>query len=289
MLNDPQAVIREHFDAMLDVYEELWGEHIHHGYWDVGAPARDRHAAQLRTVHELIAFGEVPPGARVLDVGCGVGAASVVLARELGCRVEGITLSPAQVARAREKAAAAGLSGSLHFQVADALAAPFPAASFDVAWALESCELMPDKDAFLRECARVLRPGGRLVVATWCRAGGHLAPDALDLLRAIYREFSAAYVLPLAEYAHRCRALGLVDVRVADWTEHTRRTWDLGLARVAPLLRHPGRAWALLRRRGPVVYRFLRSLPLMKQAYDRGVMRYGVFRATTPPRPDGGP
>ena len=54
-------------------------------------------------------------------------------------------------------------------QVMDALAMEFPDNSFDLVWACESGEHMPDKAAYVAEMSRVLKPGGTLVIATWCQ------------------------------------------------------------------------------------------------------------------------
>jgi tocopherol O-methyltransferase len=278
-VGDLHQAIRRHYDGLIDLYEELWGEHIHHGYWEPGAPAGDRHGAQVRMVDELAAFGGVEPGSRVADLGCGVGATGIRLAARLGCRVEGVTISPAQVARGREKARRAGVGGAVRCGLADALSTPFAPGAFDVVWSLESCELMPDKKAFLAECRRILKPGGRLVVATWCSRDA--APTAAEdtLLRRIYRDFAAAYVLPLEAYVELCREAGLTEVAAADWTPFARATWNLSVDIVKPFVRNASFIWRLVRAKGADTFRFLNSVPLMKRAYDLGVMRYGVFRA----------
>jgi MPBQ/MSBQ methyltransferase len=51
----------------------------------------------------------------------------------------------------------------------DALAMEFPDNSFDLVWACESGEHMPDKKQYVEEMTRVLKPGGRIVIATWCQ------------------------------------------------------------------------------------------------------------------------
>eukprot|EP00953_Heterococcus_sp_UTEX-ZZ885_P013152 7517-Heterococcus_DN1.PRE.2 len=56
-----------------------------------------------------------------------------------------------------------------HFKVMDALAMEFPDNSFDLVWACESGEHMPDKKQYVEEMTRVLKPGGRIVIATWCQ------------------------------------------------------------------------------------------------------------------------
>jgi tocopherol O-methyltransferase len=272
--------IQEHYDGLIQLYEDLWGEHIHHGYWEPNQASGDRHEAQVRAVDRLVAFAGVPAGAHVLDAGCGVGASAVYLADRLGCTVDGITLSVEQVRRAEQKAAAAGVADRTRFRQLDAMATDYPDSTFDVVWAFESCELMPDKAAFLAECRRVLRPGGRLAVATWCARDDRLAPSEVRLLRRIYRDFVVSHVLPLPEYETLCQRLGYTDVAVEDWTDRVRDTWKLSTDIVRPFVRDPSYIWKLVRAKGVDIFRFLNSVPLMKQAYDRGVMRYGVLRAT---------
>jgi tocopherol O-methyltransferase len=281
-VEDLHRAIREHYDGLIDLYEEMWGEHIHHGYWEPDAPQTGRHEAQRRTVTELAAFCEVPEGARVLDAGCGIGAAAIMLAADRNCTVEGITLSEQQVRRAEEKARAAGVLDRTSFSLMDALHTDYPDASFDVVWSLESCELMPDKRAFLAECFRVLRPGGRLAVATWCCRDERLTPAEVKLLRRIYRDFAVSHTLPLAHYARLCQETGYTAVATADWTDYVRATWKVSTDTVKPLLKDPSYIWRLVRAKGVNIFRFANSVPLMKQAYDAGLMRYGVFCATRP-------
>ncbi|MGW1050736.1 methyltransferase domain-containing protein [Streptomyces sp. NPDC001118] len=279
---DLHAAVKDHYDGLIDLYEDLWGEHIHHGYWAEDEPDPGRHAAQVRLVEELIAFGPVPEGARVLDAGCGIGASAVHLAEHLGCTVDGITLSAEQVTRAGAKAAAANVVDRTAFRLVDALHTDYADDTFDVVWALESCEIMPDKTAFLAECRRVLKPGGILLVATWCARDDRLAPNEDRLLQRIYRDFVISHVLPLDHYAALAAELGLTDVRTADWSPRVWDTWKLSTDIVKPVVRDPSVIWKLVRAKGMDIFRFLNSVPLMKQAYERGVMRYGVLRATKP-------
>jgi MPBQ/MSBQ methyltransferase len=84
-------------------------------------------------------------------------------------KVTGITLSQNQANRARALAETQGVSNCTEFLVMDALAMKFPDNSFDYVWACESGEHMPDKQLYIQEMTRVLKPGGRIVIATWCQ------------------------------------------------------------------------------------------------------------------------
>lgn len=117
----------------------------------------------------MLAFSGSTSPSSILDVGCGFGGTSRHLARKFpGAKVEGITLSPKQVERGTQLAKEQGL-GNVSFKVMDALKMDYPDDSFDLVWACESGEHMPDKKKYVEEMVRVLKPGGTLVIACWCQ------------------------------------------------------------------------------------------------------------------------
>lgn len=97
-----------------------------------------------------------------------------------GTRVTGITLSGNQARRAAALAEQQGV-GNVDFRVMDALAMDFPDNTFDFVWACESGEHMPDKQRYIQEMTRVLKPGGRIVVATWCQRDDTLKPFTAEV------------------------------------------------------------------------------------------------------------
>ncbi len=106
-----------------------------------------------------------PPGARLLEVGCGPGHLSVRLARDRGFEVTGLDLDPSMVERARANAACeGGAADGLRFEVGDVAALPFADQSFDVVVSTMSMHHWDDPQAGLAEIARVLRPGGRALI-----------------------------------------------------------------------------------------------------------------------------
>ena len=100
----------------------------------------------------------------VLEIGCGNGAAAVYLATSTGARVTGLDRCESGLRFARELAKNKGLDGRAEFRAGDASRVfPFADASFDAIFANDTFSLIPDRTALLRECHRVLRPGGRLL------------------------------------------------------------------------------------------------------------------------------
>ena len=117
----------------------------------------------------MAAVNALPPG-RVLEVGVGTGIALPFYKRDH--RVTGIDLSPDMLARARRRVAEKGLANVDDLAVMDAAHLEFPDASFDAAVAMFVMTVVPDVDAVLAEMARVVRPGGRVVVVNHFSAAG---------------------------------------------------------------------------------------------------------------------
>ena len=106
------------------------------------------------------------PGDAVLDIGCGAGVDSLVAAHLVGAggRVVGLDVTPAMVERARASLSRLGLA-NVTFQVGEAEALPFPDNNFDAIISNGVFNLTLNKDKALHEAHRVLKPGGRLMLA----------------------------------------------------------------------------------------------------------------------------
>ena len=142
----------------------------------------------------------------MLDVGCGIGGTSRYLAKKFPeAQVTGITISEEQIARATALASERGIPNA-KFELVDALNMKFDDDSFDLVWACESGEHMPDKEKYVQEMARVLKPGGRIAIATWCqREEGDkpFTPKERATLDYLYGEWTHPYFISIDEYAPR--------------------------------------------------------------------------------------
>jgi len=265
-------------DGILELY---WGEHIHLGHY--GSPPRKKDFLKAKSdfVHEMVHWGgldKLPPGTTVLDVGCGIGGSSRILARDYGFTVTGITLSPQQVRRAQELTSP---EVSAHFQIDDALALSFPDASFDAVWSVEAGLHMPDKAQFARELMRVLKPGGILLIADWNQRDDRQIPLSYWeklVTRQMLDQWSCPALSSIEEFSELLEATGLVEGKVttADWTAETLPSWFdsiwQGIVRPAGIVR--------LGMIGVVKsLREVSTFLLMRLAFGVGLCRFGMFRA----------
>lgn len=271
-----QQQIQTFYDASSGLWEQVWGEHMHHGhYGPAGTERKERRQAQIDLIEELLRWGGVSQAQAVLDVGCGIGGSSLYLAEKFGATATGITLSPVQARRATERAQAAGLGNRAQFQVADALNMPFADGSFDLVWSMESGEHMPDKTQFLKECHRVLKPGGTFLMATWCHRSideSPLTADEQAHLEKIYRVYRLPYIISLAEYEAIAHSLGYRNLRTADWSAAVAPFWD----EVVRSAISPAAVVGLLRAGWGTMQAAL-SMGLMQSGYRRGLVRFGVL------------
>jgi cyclopropane fatty-acyl-phospholipid synthase-like methyltransferase len=271
---DSRSIGREYDQWTRDgILEHYWGEHIHHGYYPEGRSGVDFKAAKVDMIERLLEWGEVGKPRTILDVGCGIGGSSRELARRYDASVLGVTLSPDQRARAEELTAA---ELDARFELADAHALPYENGRFDLVWACESGEHMADKARFVAEMTRVLKPGGVLLVATWCHRDAERNILERWLLRRIYREWTLPHFISIARYRSILDALPLTEVRSADWSREAAPTWWHQIREAL------GSLGFLARQPLSVLWRSLRdtlAIALMITGYRSGTIRYGLLRA----------
>jgi ubiquinone/menaquinone biosynthesis C-methylase UbiE len=133
------------------------------GYFDLQAQVGvSTHSGGPGATDELLAMCHVADGAKVLDVGCGIGVTAQAVARERSCQVTAVDRSDAMLERAKQRAAAAGVSYRIELQHADLDRLPFSSGSFDVVIAESVLSYVGDKEAAIAELVRVVKPGGRV-------------------------------------------------------------------------------------------------------------------------------
>jgi tocopherol O-methyltransferase len=277
------SAVERYYDETWADYRCLWLNRrnlaFHFGYYD--HPAVRRHAAALEnTNRQLARRAGVRPGSRVLDAGCGVGGSSIWLARHAGATAVGITPVRSQVTIARQMAAA-DAGGRALFLQADYTAVPFAGATFDAVWALESLCHAADKAAFYREAARVLRPGGRLVVAEYMRASRPLGDAGERLVRTWLDGWAIPDLDTPAEHRAHAVAAGLRDADVEDYTARVRPSLRR-LFRIARFSYPFALTARVLRMRSAIQHGNVTAALRQYEALERGHWVYGILSATKP-------
>jgi 27-O-demethylrifamycin SV methyltransferase len=222
-----------HYEHITGPWRYLLGEDFHYGYFQTEDESLEAATHNLTALMaEKAAIGR---GMSVLDVGCGIGNPACFLAERYQCQVTGITTSATGVEESRRRAQQRGCADRVRFLVADGMDNGLPDTSFDRVWVLESSHLMPRKDALLAESARVLRPGGCLVLCDIILHRdlplGEVLSRAQDFVH-FHNAFGRAKTETLETYRRFAESAGLRVTQSIDLSERMRPTfahWRLNL------------------------------------------------------------
>ena len=265
----PRGKLREALDYLLwfytpfkrmsasDIYELVstnaysgQGLYLNLGYWKTARTIDEACVAMAMLVAETAGIG---PETDVVDVGFSFGDQDMLWADRLGARhITGLNITPSQVKLARERVAARGLSDRITLLEASATRMPLPDASADRVVGVECAFHFDTREDFFREAFRVLRPGGRMVLADVIRAH----PDPRPFRRRVqdfnWRFFEQKYAVPAANadtresYAAKLTAAGFAGANVSSirhevypGLHHHMATDPAMLKRFHPLARLP--------------------------------------------------
>jgi SAM-dependent methyltransferase len=204
------------------------GRDVHLGFWDdppeLSAPCSpsEFEAAQARLTEVLLGMGDLADGQDALDVGCGFGGTLAAIGERGNIRRVGVNIDPRQIEICRALTTA---GSPLSLVVADACTLPFAAASFDRLFCVEAMFHFASRVVFLREAARVLRPGGRLTLSDiLARDPGRAAPLSRGEIEAILRREYGPWPqlwVDRSEIDEAARAAGLIPQAALDATRQT--------------------------------------------------------------------
>ncbi|KQX73907.1 cyclopropane-fatty-acyl-phospholipid synthase family protein [Aeromicrobium sp. Root472D3] len=268
-----------HYDRVMAAWQLLLGDELHYGVFDDGDEPLD--VATRALTERMVAAADLQTSGhlRVLDVGCGSGAPARTIAGRFGVEVVGITTSAVGVETARRRTAEAGVDG-VTFEQRDGTANGFDDASFDRVWVMESAHLMRDKDALVSECARVLRPGGRLVLCDlvrWREIAFREVRERRDDFAVLREAFGDAHFESLDGFGALARGHGLVVDRGDDLTAATLPTFDRWRANADA---HHDAVVELIGTAGRDA--FVRSCDILEAFWRDGTFGYGLVSATRP-------
>jgi tocopherol O-methyltransferase len=268
------AKIQQHYDLASPYYKDLWGPHLHHGYYETGKESKAEAAEQL--IKLLVQRANISTGARVLDVGCGFGGSSIWLAQNLDCKVTGITISPVQLEMAID--AARELTNKPTFMVHDANELSLTD-TFDVIWAVEVLSHLSERAEFFKRAAKLLVQNGIICEAAWLKNENLSREDEERYIRPI--EEGMLVDLPdLAEYKDHLNNNGLTLRHYEDISTKVAPTWDvcLDIARAVCLdIAKDRTLWRLAYNHSKEFAAFLKSFKAMRDGFKSGAFRYALM------------
>jgi cyclopropane fatty-acyl-phospholipid synthase-like methyltransferase len=214
-----RPIVRYYDDSWID-YRSFWlndqNRAIHFGYHDRETRS---HSESLQHTNRVLAnIAGIRRQDRVLDAGCGIGGSSIWIAANLGCTVTGITPVQSQIDRARLAVRQCALDTLVTIERADYTATPYEDQSFDVVWALESVCHARSKSAFYREASRLLRPGGRLIIAEYVRNRRGFPEQDERLLKEWLGGWAIPDIDTKEEHASNAAAAGFTNIEIRDVT-----------------------------------------------------------------------
>jgi cyclopropane fatty-acyl-phospholipid synthase-like methyltransferase len=238
-------------------------------------------AAQARMTDVCAELAGLRPGALVLDAGCGVGGTALRLASTRGVKVHGVNVQPAHLSEARRRVCASGGEARVRFSAQDFTEMGVADEAVDVVWALESVCHCLHKPAFVAEAFRVLRPGGRIMVADFFLGSDNLPPGLLSRVQ----EWTQGWALPNLASVPRFRddlaASGFRDIGFHDVAANvlpsSRRLYKASLVALPIHV-----ALERLGARSPVQGRNVRAARGQHTTLVEGGWTYGIFVATKP-------
>lgn len=243
-----------------------FGESFGAAHYNLGYAADangDLRSCQEQLVERLIAATSIGPRAIVVDVGCGSGGAAIHIARTRHPMLTiGVDLCASNVVYARHQLEQSGVASAVRFVEGDAQALPLRSGSADVLFNLESAFHYPDKERFVSECGRVVRPGGTVLIGDLVCTGRFP-----QVLRA-----PGTYFWTERQYRESLQRAGL---EIASLDDVSRAVHRSVIAAMRSVRREGIRRWWPCRRAlaGVAVARFLLRCKLLRYVLIRAIAR----------------
>jgi tocopherol O-methyltransferase len=261
-------------------YRRFWGTErnlsIHYGFHD----SRHRtHGDALENMNRVLArIALVKRTDSVLDAGCGVGGSAIWIAKNYGARVIGVNIHRTQLSVARRLACREGVESNPEFLAADFEEMPLAGKSFDLVWGLESICYAESKKGFLREADRILKKGGRIVIADGFLSRGNLSAAEREDVDRWLRGWAVPHLTSTEEFGTYLEDLSFQEIVYRNITPNvlpsSKRMFATGV------LTYPfGKYLELVRLRSRTQAGHLVAIFHQYLTLRRGLWEYGVFSA----------
>ncbi|KAN0003516.1 hypothetical protein ACTFIZ_009671 [Dictyostelium cf. discoideum] len=221
------TMVSDYYDIVTETYQSGWGNHFHFAPFKTETEPLE--TAVKRLEHSVADSARITKDSLVLDVGCGVGGPTLEICQYTGCKIRGLNINKKQVGIATQRAKDLGVSDRASFDHGDAMKMPYPDNTFDVVTFFESTCHMPDKQAFIKECYRVLKPGGRMSGSEWLQCEKPTEKDIVQFIEPICAHHSVPHMGSLMSYRSMMENAGFYVHIAMDLTQEGNilRNWEV--------------------------------------------------------------
>ncbi len=279
-------MVSTYYSVATESYRRYWGDFFHPAIFE--DPSDDIKTALLKTRRRFLRDSRLKPGDTAIDLGCGIGALSCFICAEARCnKVVGINITEFQLEKARKLARDEGME-NVTFKNFDIMEVDRLEERFDAAFMIDVGCHLPDKGKALMNIHKILKKGGRLVVADWLQRDTLNAFEKELLIEPLNQYWNFPYMESVKGYKRLFRKAGFNIIKADDVSEQTRKNWQMfydmaikelntmNLKKIITYVSSP-----------PVLKRGMKSIQIAKNqfyasmftkiCYDAGVFRYGYF------------
>lgn len=269
------------FAAVGPLYGEHWNDFFHFAIFD--PPDLDRDEAYRRTHERYLAALDVDGAGSAIELACGRGALTRLIAERCRGPVVGIDISRAQLSAARRFHAE-----NLRFEHLDVMRVHEIGQRFDAAICLDAACYLPDKALAAERIARVLTPGARFVLVDWCSKERATRLQEELVLHPFMRGWAIPSLETPSSWQRHLERGGFRVLEVDDLSDRTRPNWELGYQRAIEAVSQlrsvdlPRLLWkglSLGEDGLALIEAQLDATLYLKAGFDAGLLRYVLFVA----------
>ncbi|MFW9994850.1 MAG: SAM-dependent methyltransferase [Candidatus Odinarchaeota archaeon] len=271
-----QDAVRNYFDKTGLIYRSWSKDHLHMGLWDKNTKTHNE--ALENMVNFVSRLLKIEKGDRVLDAGCGIGGSTRYIASKFGVETVGINISRVQLHKAVRLSKNVKNSSLISYYDQDFTKTAFASGSFTKILAIESVCHAQDKSQFIEEAFRLLKKGGRLVVADGFQEPHNMNEKEELLLQRFLRGLAVPNLESFNSFSDKLRMARFSNIQCYDKTNEVMKSlWRI--YRSAKRVYPPSYLLSKLRILNDSWYGHLEASYAQKKLVDLKIFRYGIIAA----------